>query len=74
MHPTAALVGASAVPARQVPDSEALALLLDLMTDEPAPAPAPGRLPSHRWASRVQELSARASSWGEGPQGAWRAW
>ena len=71
MHPTLALARASSVPVRQVPDSEALALLRDLMADEPAPAP---RLPSHRWSTRVQELSSRASSWGAGPQGAWRAW
>ncbi|MDK3255599.1 hypothetical protein [Blastococcus capsensis] len=59
---------------RDVPDSEALALLLDLMADEPAQTPRSAGLPRHRWATRVLDLSRRASSWGAGPLGAWRAW
>ncbi|CCG05404.1 hypothetical protein [Blastococcus saxobsidens] len=74
MHATAVPVAEPSVSVREVPDSEALALLLDLMADEPAEVPRPAGLPHHRWATRVQDLSRRASSWGAGPQGAWRAW
>jgi hypothetical protein len=71
-------VRATAVPepsasVREVPDSEALALLLDLMLEEPVMAPRrPGRS-GHRWVTRVQELS-RASYWSARPQEARRAW
>ena len=72
MHVTA--VPQPTVPAREVPDDEALALLLDLMDEEPAEDPQPDVPPVWRWADRALELSRRASSWGAGPQGAWRAW
>ena len=74
MRPTRVAVPEPSASVRDVPDSEALALLLDLMVDEPVEAPRPSGLPTHRWATRVQEMSRRASSWGAGPQGAWRAW
>lgn len=73
MHDTAVSVVEPSVSVRELPDSEAMSLLLDLMADEPAQPPRPD-LPRHRWATRVQDLSRRASSWGAGPQGAWRAW
>ena len=72
MHTTA--VPEPSAPAREVPDDGALALLLDLMDEEPGDEPRPDVLPTARWAGRAVQLSRRASSWGEGPQGAWRAW
>ncbi|WP_347058194.1 hypothetical protein ABC795_16160 [Blastococcus sp. HT6-30] len=74
MHVTAVPLHQPSTSAREVPDGEALALLLDLMVDEPAAVPATPGTPGPRWAARVQEWSRRASAWGEGPQGAWRAW
>jgi hypothetical protein len=53
---------------------EGLDLLRELMVDEPAPAPPAIRPERSGWTARVQEWTHRASSWGEGPQGAWRAW
>jgi hypothetical protein len=58
------------VPAAGRPD-DGLALVLDLMTHEPAttaPAAGPGL------AARAQDWAQRAAAWGEGPRGAWRAW
>ena len=74
MHTTAVPVPGASVPAREVPDDEALALLLDLMAEDPGDVPRPELPASARWAGRAVELSRRASSWGAGPQGAWRAW
>ena len=74
MHATAVPVPEPSVSAREVPDDEALALLLDLMDEEPGAVPRPDIPPAPRWADRALDLSRRASSWGAGPQGAWRAW
>ncbi|MGY2064367.1 hypothetical protein [Blastococcus sp. SYSU DS0619] len=74
MHATALPLHEPFPSAREVPDGEALALLLDLMVEEPATGAATAGTPDPGWAARVQEWSRRASSWGEGPQGAWRAW
>jgi hypothetical protein len=54
------------------PVDDGIALLLDLMEPEPAPAAPPAQ--SIGWATRAQDWSHRAALWGAGPQGAWRAW
>lgn len=74
MHATALPLHQPSASAPEVPDGEALALLLDLMVDEPAAVPAAAGTPRPGWAARIQEWSRRAASWGAGPQGAWRAW
>ncbi|MGY2083669.1 hypothetical protein [Blastococcus sp. SYSU DS0539] len=74
MHATAVPPYEPSTSVREVPDGEALALLLDLMVDEEVAVPASAGMPGPGWSARVQELSRRASSWGAGPQGAWRAW
>lgn len=74
MHAIAPPLHQPSASTPEVPDGEALALLLDLMVDEPdAVLPVAGT-PGPGMAARVQEWSRRAASWGAGPQGAWRAW
>ncbi|MGY1721554.1 hypothetical protein [Blastococcus sp. SYSU DS0533] len=73
MHATASPVRKPSSPAPEGAD-EGLALLRELMVDEPAAAPPAPRSPHPGWAARVQDWTHRASAWGEGPQGAWRAW
>ncbi|MCF6509552.1 hypothetical protein E9549_19445 [Blastococcus sp. MG754426] len=73
MHATASPVRKPSAHAPEGAD-EGLALLSELMVDEPAAAPPAPRPPHPGWTARVQEWTHRASAWGEGPQGAWRAW
>ncbi len=51
---------------------DGIALVLDLMEHEPAPAASPA--PGSGWVTMAQDWSTRAASWGAGPQGVWRAW
>ncbi|WP_346620325.1 hypothetical protein [Blastococcus montanus] len=74
MHATAVPVHHPSTHLDDELDGDGLALLLDLMADEPVAPPRPAGPPSPPWTTRVQELSRWASSWGAGPQGAWRAW
>lgn len=74
MHATALPLHLPSAAAPEVPDGEALALLLDLMVDEPVAVPAIAGAPGPGMSARVQEWSRRAAFWGAGPQGAWRAW
>ena len=55
-----------------LPVDGGIGLLLDLM--EPEPAPVPAHAPGPGLVARAQHWTQRAASWGEGPQGAWRAW
>lgn len=73
MHATASPVRKPSAHAPEGTD-EGLALLSELMVDEPTAAPPALRPPHPGWTARVQEWAHRASAWGEGPQGAWRAW
>ena len=65
VHSSSALTGG-------LPVDGGIALLLDLM--EPAPSPAPAPVPGPGLIARAQDLTQRAAAWGEGPQGALRAW
>ena len=74
MHVTAPPIDNRLAPVRDDLDTEGLGLLLDLMVDDPIPPSRPAGPPRPGWSARAQQWSQRASSWGAGPQGAWRAW